>query len=496
MPRSRRHIFGFSAILAFFLLGQLSHLAIGDEVQQLFDSLYAEKISAVGKTLSRDDDLALAKQFVAQAKTSKGEKAFASLLCHHAYDLAWRTSAGYGVAVEAMEFLADSDPAQRADAREKMMQIFTRQMRSRDIEERTNATKAHLAILSAIAEDHVASGELTAASASYRRAYLLAKQRKFPSAETIKLKLEWVTSHDRATKRVGQLQQILLEDVTNTETAGKIIELFVMDLDAPKSALPFLDRAKDASLSKLVPLASGLVQQPTANDHLALAAWYKESAAKRVILTKRSLLEKARSHLTQYLEHRSASKLGRVKAGIYLDEINAEVASLPSVADDTFQLWSGAPPQAVKTKDWRVVCWHGSGWRVHPLTKMTVQKLGSETGVFKNTTGLHNHAGVAISPVLTGDFSAEIVIKNGGVSFQSDVGYDRSFGLVDVSSAGRTTRFLFERRNGKLSCQVDGKKRILSPWGSPKPDMTARIVVVVRSDQVVEILKARVIYAK
>lgn len=77
--------------------------ALGDDVSQVVDVLFGEKIKKVLATLTRADDVALASEMLEAIKGDTVTLAMQAALCEKASELAMRDTSGYSVALEAVK---------------------------------------------------------------------------------------------------------------------------------------------------------------------------------------------------------------------------------------------------------------------------------------------------------------------------------------------------------------------------------------------------------
>lgn len=297
-------------------------LVRADDAKQLFDSLYGPKIRDVRKTLSRDDDVALAKEMVDLARKNTSQISLVTLLCDAASDLGKRQPSGYAAAVEAMELLIEYVPAQREATRDQLVLLLTRQSASRDETERKAAAQKLVGVYTKAGDAKTSEQAFAEAAAHYRRAYSIARQKQVEGAEAVQAKLELAVTRDKATKQIARLEQNLLKNVNDTDAAKQLIELHVVKMDDPKSALPYLDRAKDESLNKLVRLAAGQTDNAAATDHIALAEWYQSNAGTGKAANPIAL-QHAKHHATVSLNHPNANTLVKIKAQAMIKDLSA-----------------------------------------------------------------------------------------------------------------------------------------------------------------------------
>ena len=102
------------------LVAALPLPVLGDDVQDLFDSIFGPKIKEVGRTRTRTDDVDLAQQMLKVAGDSSESPKLVILLCDQAYRLASKDPAGYGVAISSLRLLARHAPDRRWESIERV----------------------------------------------------------------------------------------------------------------------------------------------------------------------------------------------------------------------------------------------------------------------------------------------------------------------------------------------------------------------------------------
>jgi len=302
-----------------------------DDAKSVFDSLFAAKIKAVSATADRDDDVTLAKDMLALAKTSANQPALVALLCDTAHDLGAKHADGYVAAAEALTLLADTVEEKKPAAREKLVALLTKQSTAGKPDEREPAGEALIDLLVVMGDEKVDGRQFIEAVADYRRVVALATQRKSASLDDAKAKLEFALSRDRTMKQLVRLQEKLLKDA-DSATAEEIVKLYVIELDDPESAKAYLNRVKDETLKTLVPLAAGAVDQVSEESLLKLGEWYKSLAKDPKSPQAAGVLQRAKTYLAKYLETHTAADLGRTKAEVMMKEIDAAVAAAPAAS--------------------------------------------------------------------------------------------------------------------------------------------------------------------
>ncbi len=322
-------------ILCSLLAALSAPAAFADEARQVFDSLYAQKIRQVTATADRADDIALAKEMLASARESGSTPTLQILLAEATADLAGRHPDGYATAIEALQLVADEHEGQREAARAKMIDLLTRQSRTGTADARAAAGDSLIDLLINMGDEKAEKKQYAEAAADYRRANTLAVQRKSDQVESIKAKLEFAMSRDRAVKQIARLQEKLLQNANDHATAEEIVKLYVRDLQDAASAGPFVTRVKNPELAERTRLASKDIGELDADACLSLGEWYKELAVGLPATDMAAMLERSSLCLTRFLSLDDATGLAKTKAEILLKDVVASLEKLQAVKGST-----------------------------------------------------------------------------------------------------------------------------------------------------------------
>ncbi len=441
-----RHIIGVCVFVC-----MAAAVAPADEARKVFDTLYGQKIRQATATADRADDVALAQEMVAVAKDSGGTPGLQILLCNGAADLAGKHPDGYAVAIEAMQLLADEREEEREAARAKLIELLAKQSRTGGAEARNDAGDALIDLLITMGDEKAERKLYTEAAADYRRANTLAVQRKSEQLEPIKAKMEFATSRDRTVKRLAQLQEKLLQNANDHATAEEIVRLYVVELDDPAGAAPYLNRVKDEQLKELVPLAVA-TERLTDAQCLLLGEWYRAQSARLNGAAARPPLERAAKLFSRYLETGGGPALEKTKAEIFLKEIRNELAKL-APKSPTPRTATTKTPAVVP--EWTVRCWEGT-WNPYALSKMETKNTPAGF-VVRNTSGIHRFAKICYGDALDGDFDFEIEVRGANSVHLTPANGEDAGIYVHLPNRGDSHRVRLSRRKDEIKGLLNGK---------------------------------------
>ncbi len=365
----------------------LAAMVAADDAKSVFDSLFNARIRSVSGTADRADDVALAKEMLALAKTSANQPALIALLCDAAHDLSARHADGYAIAAEAMTLLAEKVVEKRSSARDRLITLLFRHSSTGKPEEREIASESLIALLITMGDEKFNEKQYAEAAADYRRATTIAQQKKSESLGDMKAKLDLALSRERTMKQLSRLEETLLKNANDAATAQEIVRLYVIDLDAPAAAGPYLTRAKDERLSRLIPLAAQEIHALGANDALQLGEWYRSQIKSLKSPEAAPAIERTRRYLCRFLTLHTADDLLKTKATALLNEIEA-AAKAAAFNPRLTELEIEVPATQIEGNPVEVAnVRKGSTVKVMPISGSWAKGNGSKAGKYADWTG-------------------------------------------------------------------------------------------------------------
>jgi len=325
MPSSRTAACSILTIAAIAL-----SFARGEDAKDVFTSLYGPRLKQVAGTIDKADDLALAKDMLAVAKTSTQTPDLLALLCEASYDLATKQADGFGLAAEAMTLLAEQVEAKKPAAREKLVGVLTKQSRIGKAEDRDKAGEALIDILVATGNDHAAAGNWKEAIAEHRRALAIASPKKSPRIAEVREHLDEAVRRDRLEQQIAILQEKLLKDANDSATAEELVTLHIAALDDPAGAQRFLNRVKDPRIKALAPMTILAMNEVGEADCLKLGEWYRDLAKDAAGRAKAATLGRSIEYLERYISLHTTTDVQLAKAKVLLSEVMKEHAAMAS----------------------------------------------------------------------------------------------------------------------------------------------------------------------
>ncbi len=311
-------------ITLFIAFAIVASATLADDAATVFNSLYGDRFSQVQRSRDFDDDLALAKELLAAAASSLDQPDLLAVLCHKAHDLASRNPAGFGVAIDAMKRLAANVEKDRAVARAAVADLLTRQTRTGSADQRKAAADELASWLAATARQQASAGEGAEAVKTLRRALVVATQFKLDQASSIKAEIDLETQRQRVFDEKTNLEQRLLENAGDKAAAADLVRLCLIELDDPKGAYKYVDRADDADLTRIAALAGKPADSLSADEARVLAYWYHTQGKSAVSAT--LSLQRTHRYLTRFLQQHTTADLETKKAELLLKQVSDALA--------------------------------------------------------------------------------------------------------------------------------------------------------------------------
>lgn len=299
-----------------------------DEAQQAFDSLYGKDLRRVLATREKADDVALARQLLAAARQADRQPRLLALLCRQAYELGARDADGYDAAIEAMDLLAEKQPAERNNCRAKLLALHQRRYGASRGADRSAAGEALIGYLIALADEQAAAGDYAAATGHLRRASYVASAVRSRAREAVNDRLKRVVALERTARDIERTTKRLAAAPDDLAARERLIRLHLVERDDPAAAARLVTPACREETRTYVPLAAKEVGGLPEAARLQLAEWYRGLAGGASAAARPALLRRAKDAYEAFLADHAAKDLARTKAELALRKVGQELAKL------------------------------------------------------------------------------------------------------------------------------------------------------------------------
>ena len=306
-----------------------------DEAADTFNKLYGDGLKRVAATPATDDDVALAKQMLEDAKEAGDQPAFLSLLCEKAYDLAARDASGHPTATAAMDLLAGEVPEKKIECLQKNVGICQRQYVAARGD--AKAGEALIEALTVLADAQAAAEDVDGTGATLRQALIVATRIRSESKAALQAQLAGLGAQQKTEKQIAALRAKLERDPEDAASREELVRLYLVEMDDPVEAAKFVDETIDEATRKYVPAAA---KPPEEAPELAcneLGDWYHGLADQATVpASKGAMLHRAKAYYERFVNLHQADDLARTGATLMLKKIEDALARLGPAGESQF----------------------------------------------------------------------------------------------------------------------------------------------------------------
>jgi len=304
--------------------------AAADEAQGVFLSLYGPELKRVRATPAAEDDLVLARQIIDAARNVLQDR-LAEVMLRGACDLAGAHAAGNSLAVEAMTLLAIKVPPLRGDCLEQTLSLHRRRYSAAHGVGRTAAAQDVVECLLALAE--LEAGKDDFASAVRRLQHTSAYVTGLPAElkERVRGAGTRLAARQRVANDIAAMRARLAKDATDQDARDRLIELLLVERDAPNAAAKLLEAGCSEEMKTLLPLAAMDPNAIAEAACLQLGEWYRSLAGRASPDAKGAMLRRAARCYSGFLARHKAADADRAAAAERLRELRA-APGLPAAA--------------------------------------------------------------------------------------------------------------------------------------------------------------------
>ena len=333
-----------------------------ESAENVFHSLFGEKLKQVTETPQKTDDVARAEQIVAAARNVESQPALFALLCEKAFELAQAAPEGQAVALEAMRYLAEKLPETKEACQEKAIALQQGAYNRSSGYGRMAAARDLIDALLAAADTKAESGKIDEAVTLAQRAYGFTGSLTAADRESVQGKLKSILSRREMAAKIAVLERRLKADASDRTARESLIMLYVVELDSPQEAAKLLTVDCDARLRTYVSLAVRDPKDVAEAACLELGEWYRSCAGGVGDAGKPPMLRRARTYYERYLslhkppEGQSPEQdLSAVKARLALEQVVKDLLRLGVALPAGDQGADGAAKAAVRKMSKKIV---------------------------------------------------------------------------------------------------------------------------------------------
>jgi len=314
----------------------VASVGAADDAAAIFDSLYGERARAAEATASKADDVALASELVAAAKTVKGQPEVVGYLCEKAVGLVAgdHSVESQGVALEALGLLAERVPGKADAAIERRLPLLQTMFAGVRGDERVAVGVRLIDDLLHVAGLRESQAEWLEASALYRKALGVATQTRSARREAIRAAADRATQRRRVAQVIEQLKGKLKADPNDAVSAKRLIDHLIIDMGDLEEAQKYSFLLRDAAAKENLARARRPIEELDDSDAMAMGDWYREMATRASSGTEAALLRRALAYYDRFLEAHPATDLYRTKVELARREVAGRLQAVaPHAAD-------------------------------------------------------------------------------------------------------------------------------------------------------------------
>jgi len=322
---TRPALAAFLVWAAFAALAAAAHAATAEEQ---FESVYGKKYRAAAGSRETSDDVALADQLLADAARTADDADLKALLCEKAYGLALKDASGWPTAVAAMDLLAATAPARKAECLDKVVTIRQNAFNTAKGAAWNEAGDALAAALVALAEMKIEAEDVAGARGCCVRAKEAAEKVRSARRSDVEAMAALVEVH----ARLSPLKSAIEMNPANRDARAKLLKIYLIELDDPESAAKFVERDRDDNLDKFILVAAMNVSSVPERGCIQLGDWYRGLADEAAPAGKAAMLRRARTYYCRFLDMHPALDPERSKADLALWQVETALAGLAPAA--------------------------------------------------------------------------------------------------------------------------------------------------------------------
>ena len=321
---TRPALAAFLVWAAFAALASAAHAATAEEQ---FKSVYGKEYRAVTGSWETSDDVALADQLLAAARTADNSD-LKALLCVKAYGLAMKDASGWPTAVAAMDLLAATVPARKAECLDKVVTIRQNVFNTAKGAAWNEAGEALVAALVPLAETKIEAEDVVGARGCCARAKEVAEKVRSARLADVEALAALVEVH----ARLLPLKRAIKMNPANRGARAMLMKIYLIELDDPESAAKFVERDRDDNLDKFILVAAMNVSNVPERGCIQLGDWYRGLADEAGPAGKAAMLRRAQTYYRRFLDLHTAQDLVQNKTEFVLQQVETALEELASTA--------------------------------------------------------------------------------------------------------------------------------------------------------------------
>ncbi len=302
--------------------------AVADKI---IDDLFGERVRVVRGTREADDDLALAEEILEAARKATDQPMLVRRLCAMAHDLSVTQRDGLTIAIAALRLSLEfgADPDTTADT---ILDLLRKRFTASRGEAKTDAGEDLLSELLDRAETLRSADNHAASIDVYQRARALARSAQSDRLNDVEADLAATQAEQRGLQTMATLIAQLKQNPDDAETSARLIDLLVIEMDAPERARRYSFLAGDNDQS-MIKIAAKNEEDITPEESFALGRWYQDLTKRAKPEYRPAMLRRTADHFERYLASEPPEGLERTGVELASAQVTRELETLAAATD-------------------------------------------------------------------------------------------------------------------------------------------------------------------
>ena len=306
-----------------------------------YQAIFGKEEAAVMATPATRDDAQFAARLMAKTKDLADDPKLATVLCQKAYAFGCKDPEGYPAAASALRYLQELKPTRRANIRPTLIDLLRAELKRSSSIDRAAVTQSLVDELITAGDAALDARDETEAPKILKEALGLAQGIRSPRSDTISAKLKDIQKQAALKEKVVRLEKQLQAAPGNSAIARRVLYVYLLEMDDPRSALTFAAGNFDSKVKEMVALATEDPKRLTSDQCLALAGWYRSLAPAADGVDKAAALGRALDYLKRYLREHDKHDAERLGAETELEAVSKElIAAAVATTATEIVIWN------------------------------------------------------------------------------------------------------------------------------------------------------------
>jgi len=302
------------------------------DATRLVEETFARELAIVGRSATRDDDIALGRQLNEASDLPDIEPQVAYAMCDKAVMLTGGKVEGFGVAMTALHKMLGYLPQRRASVLERIIEVERTHYLTLPLREREEPMIRNVRRMMQLAVTYAEQRDYTKATAAARQAWDRTPKSARDLADAAKQLLSRITD-EAATYRRFEIMARAYEQAPSPARAGKLAEIALVQLNDVKTATEYADKSEDVALQQHFATLAAQPDDVTTDSLYDTSMWLLNLAGNAPQHAKVDLYSRIGPLMAQFMERDDADALRKAKAKLTIEDVTKIVSSLGGGTD-------------------------------------------------------------------------------------------------------------------------------------------------------------------